>query len=127
RHDVPALGPACGRHRPLPRRARHRRRGGGLILPAAVDALLEHRLPDDRVDPWHPDRLPDHGRAAREGAARLAPERARALEPEDARRLLARSQTYPFGGSSRFSVAFPTSSVILVGIVVMTERGSGAG
>src|SRR6185312_13272768 len=98
-----------------------------LVLPAAVDALLEHRLPHDRVDPRHPDRLADHGGTAREGAARLARERARALEPQDARRVLGRSQTHPFGGSSRFRVAFPTSSVILVGIVVLTERGSGAG
>jgi len=30
--------------------------------------------------------LPDHGRAAREGAARVARKRPRALEPEDARR-----------------------------------------
>ena len=45
-------------------------------------------LPDDRLDPGHPDRLAAHGRAAREGAARLAGKRARALQPEDARRVL---------------------------------------
>src|SRR5207237_9957936 len=36
-----------------------------------------------------PDRLADHGRAAGEGAARVARERPRALKPEDARRVLA--------------------------------------
>ena len=113
----PALGTTGRGHRPLPRSAGHVRGGRGLVLPAAVDAPLEHRVPHDRVDPRHPDRVAAHCRAAREGAARLARERARALQPEDAGRVLT--------GEFQHPLAFPTSSVILVGFVVITGGGEG--
>ena len=41
--------------------------------------------------------------------------------------LIDRPSPHPDGGSAHILIAFPTTSVILVEIVVMTERGSGAG